>query len=171
MVDNDVSADSEITSAAAWQTGEILELPSGKRIRAIRPSLLTLIGSGVFPNSLLTIARKVMEGQVEPDIDPEDLPGLTKVMDITAASAFLEPKCVYDVPPSETPKGCINVAWVTDDDKQFLMMWTQQGTAFLESFRRQQDAGDAVGLPGPEVQPETVNVAGDSGLAGSAGTG
>lgn len=146
-----------ITSAEEWQQGEIVTLPSGRVVKLQRPSLVSLITSGVFPNQLLVAARSVLEGKA-PEYSDEKLPEYLKVVEIAVAQAFLEPKCISEGTPEA---GEISISWVSDDDKTFIMRYLQRGLEAAEKFRREQRPGGKSRPSGKAVRTETEQPVGD----------
>jgi len=139
------------TAASGWRKVDILELPSGNTIKAVRPSVLSMMSAGVFPNSLLSAARKVMEGKAGSDFKDEHLPGISQVIEIVVAKAFYEPKCIVE---GEATGDELHISWVSDEDKGFLMAYVQSGLEALAKFREERGAS-AEARPGSEkVQPK-----------------
>ena len=72
--------------------GEVVELPpfdegTPLTARLRRPSLLTLCKNGTIPNTLLTTAQKIYEGEKHGDIK-----SFSEILHAVAKSALVEPK-------------------------------------------------------------------------------
>lgn len=162
MTEQNAPASQTPTAAKLWRTGNVIELPSGHSALIWRPSLVSMLSAGVFPNSLMGMARAVVEGdQIKPgEMEPEDIQRMTQVLDIVVAKCFVEPKCHWDIEEDAVPEGDIHVSWVADDDKNFLMAYIQNGVEALAAFRKGRESAAQARSDSEEVQPATKPVDG-----------
>lgn len=147
-----------VSSVSYYRRGNVVTLPSGFVARLWRPSMISMIGSGVFPNSLMGIARSMVEGDINmAQMDGEDIQKMVQVIDIAVAKCFLEPK-IHPVETDESavPEGELHISWVPDDDKQFLMNFLQVGVSAIAAFREGREPAAPNRPDSEEVRPETV---------------
>ena len=115
----------------AYSHGQIVELPpfaEGQpfvaRIR--RPSMLAMMKSGKIPNSLLSTASKLFNGEVDEGEGNDGMSKLFEVLEIVADSCLMEPTL-----------GQLQACGMelSDDQYMFIFNYTQRGVKALESFR------------------------------------
>lgn len=121
---------------ARYSKGSLIQLPSfgdGQPFVAYvrRPSLLILAANGSIPNSLLGMATKLFKqaGSVINEAKPEDFKEATKVFEILAEAALVEP--TYQ----QIKEAGLNL---TDEQLALIFNYTQQGVKALEPFRAKQ---------------------------------
>ena len=126
----EVSTPAEIEALRKEQAdGEVLEFPSGLRVRLKRPQLASMIKEGIIPQTLLSTALDVSSGKEVKDTD--GVQKAIEVMEIILYKAFVNPKLV-----KENPKdGEISVDDLSDDDRAFAFGYVQAGEAGLRRFR------------------------------------
>lgn len=124
-----------LSDLSDYSKGRLLELPEfglGQPFFAYirRPSLLSLAANGCIPNSLLSMAQRLFSkgGTATINEKPEDLKDATKVFQILAEAALIEP--TY----AQIKEAGLEL---TDDQLAFIFNYTQVGTKALESFRKQ----------------------------------
>lgn len=123
-------ANSPITTAAQWKSGEIVQLPSGKVAKLRRPDALSLLlHNGRLPDALgpLIFGGKNEEaGVAEIELTPESLTALVPILDQLAVACFVEPR-VVEPARSEKSAGPGDEVLVPSDiafnDKLFLFQW------------------------------------------------
>ncbi len=144
-------------------TPRLLELPSGMKVRALRPSLLLLMQRGDIPDfltprihELIAIASREGGGDaaVATDIERERLDDpagyvqrWTQILDIVWLAAVVEPHFAQNPGPGDA---AIPISQVDEDDKTFLFTWCQGVDETLVTFRERR-AGEiaTVGTPPP----------------------
>ncbi len=95
-----------VTSAADWsastsrEEGQVVELPSGRSVRAIRLlNMEVLLRSGRIPNPLAAVIHKMMENrqtnfEAEDLQDPEVANQMLGMVDIAVEGCMIEPKAI-----------------------------------------------------------------------------
>ena len=157
----------------------VLMLPSGVRVRARRPSIISLIASGGFPTELTGMVWKLAnrDASVEDLVqNADDLIRMTQLINAYILNVLVSPKLSMSeetalvAPPEEQPQmpwaGVVNLADMEDVDKQFLFLYGQgllssevlqgaTGARSLETFR---DGAVRVGSgsDGEAVRTETI---------------
>lgn len=112
------------------EKGEVLELPSGLKVRIKRPKLAVMMKSGIIPQDLLNISLDVTSGKATSN--PADLQKAIQVMEIILMNSFVEPRLVE----KEPKEGEITVNDLTDDDRAFAFAYVQSGRSGLGRFRK-----------------------------------
>lgn len=169
----------KVTSAEEWgvEEGQLLELPSGKVVRAVRSmDILNLLKSGRIPNPLGPLIQRMVDSQgaKTPDMTELGVDGLREMMklvDSTVMRVVLEPTIVS--PPAieddEDPEaymsrvsswrpeepGCIGINQIDMDDRMFIFLFAQGMAADLTSFREEQKAAMASAHHGEAVPAKT----------------
>ena len=157
-----VSTIEEIKQAMA---GEVISLPpfvpgTSFTARLRRVSIASMVRAGKIPNPLLqkvyglfqdkSFAKRLSSGQTEENAN--ELKDLMAFIDAVVTEALLEPSL------QELQKEGI---FLTDEQKNAIFEYIQQGAAALGSFRNQQgsDAGDTAGK-GVSSAPKPIYSAG-----------
>lgn len=163
-----------------------LSLPSGKKIKVRRPSLLYLVTSGGFPAELTMKVWQTLQGPAEelPDLlnDPKALTSWATIINSYIPNVMVDPKIGEPTNLEEeddgTLSGTLSLADMRDADRQFVFLYgtgvykgdeemiTAQvekeiKVADLVNFRDESVRPDA-GRGGEEVRSEAVVVGGDS---------
>jgi hypothetical protein len=169
----------KVTSVEEWNKveGQLLPLPSGKVVRAIRSmDLLHLLKAGRIPNPLGPLIQRMVDsgGQKMPEMSEmgmEGLQGMMKMVDDCVLRVVVEPKVVPPPPIDKDEdieaymvrvegwrpddKGAIGLNQIDMDDRMYIFLFAQGMAADLTSFREEQKAGVAPAFNGPPVQPKT----------------
>lgn len=155
----------------------VFDLPSKLlRVRARRPSLLTILASGGFPNELTAAAWRSQNGTVDfSGENPQLIRQLAQLIDAILSHVLVSPAVGLETRLEEGPDGVaagtVAVVDLPDVDKQFLFMWAQrllptpgeEAPPALDNFRDERARVDARSA-GTAVQPATVGTGGaDSG--------
>lgn len=150
-----------------------LELPSGAKVRARRPSLQTVLSTGDLPSELTALAVRLVNGEA-PDLTvPDQAVRMLGFMDRFIRFVLIEPKIADESNVTEdddgTLHGQIALIDLDDRDKQYLWRFGQGGIAIgadgevtsdmLATFRNGRARADS-GPSGAEVSHETVVAAG-----------
>jgi len=132
----------KVTSAKDWKkvnkVGQLVELPSGRVAKLVRPHLLALIKEGVIPDAIsaqvsemftkkVTSISKAIQTNTMSNEDGEIL------ANILCKAAFVEPKISDNPGPDE-----LSVDDIDPEDKIFVTWWSQGGATDLKVFRKQQ---------------------------------
>lgn len=137
------------TPASDWKRDNepvLHELPdSGNMALLQRPSLLDSLRRGEISNPLLDAAMQAAQGAPISDYGQA-----AELLALMVARAFVEPRCVTDGNPDE---GEIDVSWLSDRDRQYVLAWVQEGLAGLAPFREER-AGARGGSDGEDVRDE-----------------
>ncbi len=148
----------------------VFDLPSKlMRIRARRPSLLTILAAGGFPNELTAAVWRSQSGTLDfSGENPELIRQLAQLIDAMITHILVSPQVGPDTRLEEGPggvaQGTVAVVDLPDVDKQFLFMWVQrllptpgeEAPPDLHSFRDERPRAD-VGPVGAAVQPAAVD--------------
>lgn len=138
-------------------------LPSGFKVKARKPSLFTLVSSGVFPNELTAMAMKLTEKKKDDafskaiESEPDALKAFAGLMDVLLARVLADPQVTTDptdcdITDENFLTGKINAQDVDDYDKQWLFLWSQSllkappkgvAAASLDTFRDGAERGVA----------------------------
>ncbi len=115
-----------------------LSLPSGIKVKARRPSVLSLIASGGFPSELtLEVWKLVKKDLLDPDKianDVESVMAWAKMIDAYVPHVLINPVLVtgadedtvlVQADDSELVTGKVNIRDITDIDKQTLFLFGQ----------------------------------------------
>ncbi|MBZ0315438.1 MAG: hypothetical protein K8L91_03395 [Anaerolineae bacterium] len=117
-------ANSPITTAAQWKSGEIVQLPSGKVARLRRPDALSLLlHDGRLPDALgpLIFGKSEGAGVAEIELTPESLTALVPILDQLAVACFVEPRVAEkSAGPGDDVLVPSDIAF---NDKLFLFQW------------------------------------------------
>jgi hypothetical protein len=161
----------------------VLTLPSGVKVRARRPSLLSLIYSGGFPTELTATVWQLYAKQINAEEvaqkEPEGLLRLAGLIEQYIPHVLISPRVgpmtKLDEGPEGVLTGTVALLDILDLDKQYLFLFGQRlilapeerqagaeqtAAADLAEFRQRAESGDA-GSSGAAVQPATVAGAGD----------
>jgi hypothetical protein len=158
----------------------VVTLPSGNKVRAKKPSLVTLIVGGVFPNDMMRHAIRLYNKDIPEQPtrveDPEQARAALQLMDIMLPKVLIHPSIgnVTAVEEDEegVQKGTVMLEDVPDGDKQWLFLWGQgllpddaskplpgevktPAAAEVAPFRGESERSDA-GSGSAEVQPAAV---------------
>lgn len=135
------------TTAASWPVdeAELHTLPSGGVALLRRPSIMEQLRRGEIPNPLLEAALEVAQGS--PLTDYQEA---AEFLAFSVASAFQEPKVSLEDEPDD---GELPLSAISDADRQYVLIWIQQGVAGLATFR-QDGASTATGSDGGGVRDE-----------------
>ncbi|KAB2853140.1 MAG: hypothetical protein F9K46_18605 [Anaerolineae bacterium] len=114
-----------ITTAAQWKSGEMVQLPSGKVAKLRRPDALSLLlHDGRLPDALGPLifgGKNERAGVAEIEFTPESLTALVPILDQLAVACFVEPRV------NEKSVGQRDDVLVPSDiafnDKLFLFQW------------------------------------------------
>lgn len=137
------NAELEVTSASEWKTakkqGQVIELPSGKRMRVKRTmSLMVLLKSGQIPNPLAGLVQDMIskgdKGIDMKNVDLDALKQLLALADETVLKAAVEPR-VQDLPPDETDDDAISLEDIEPEDRMYIFTFAQGVAADLATFR------------------------------------
>lgn len=172
----------KVTSAEEWdvEEGQLLQLPSGKVIRARRSmDLIHLLKAGKIPNPLGPLVQRMIDsgGSDTPQMKELGMEGLSAMMamvDDCVLRVVIEPK-VVPAPPmdeGETPEDYMQrvAGWRPDDrslvginqidldDRMYIFLFAQGMASDLESFREEQKAAmaspqDGAAVPAKAKQP------------------
>lgn len=110
----------------------LVELPSGVRVSVRRPSLITLVAQGAFPQELTALIVKMIDQEpVETMIqNPEMFRSMFSLIDRLIPFILVDPKIenVTEVRQDEdgTLHGKIRVDDLGDADKQFIFLYGQR---------------------------------------------
>lgn len=114
-------------------SGEIVKLPpfvQGQEFyaRLRRPSLMKLVKSDSFPNSLLRTANTLFDGETSRELDKDDsfMKDMLDLLELFAESVFVEPTW-------QDLKN--NGIELTDEQYMFIFNYAQRGVQALEPFR------------------------------------
>lgn len=128
--------------------GGVMELPSGLVVEARNPGgLQAFIGTGIIPNSLMSIINDAIKRGKTPDtdafmkdgeFDPDMMADLMQLIDGIAIKVVVQPS-LEPKPDSEDQRldTQLYVDELPFDDKMFLFQWVSGGTRDLEKFRQQ----------------------------------
>jgi hypothetical protein len=165
-----------VTPASEWLAdaeGQLLELPSGKVVRAIMPGIQAFVNADIIPNELMPIVmRAIDEQQPMAKSEVEDLardPGLlvklADAFDKIFVHCVTEPR--FELPPDEDDakrwneahpddqvkgpaelrvEGTLYVDRVHMEDKSYIFNVAVGGTRDLEQFRAE-SAAQLASLP------------------------
>jgi len=179
-------------TALPFSQTRLIPLPSGTRVYAARPSVITLIRSGGFPTELTGMLWRLTNKDQDPaDLvqSPEDLERIVQLIDTYIPHVQVQPEITLnpDTPTSLTPppddapqepwSGVVNIRDMTDPDKQFLFLYGQglldrlfadvPGVHAFDQFRAESERATA-GPAGASVSSAPVADSG-SGPAGPDG--
>jgi hypothetical protein len=161
------TAVSSVDEWLAEAEGQLLELPSGKVVRAIMPGMQAFLRADLIPNELMPIVMEAVDEQkpmtreaaAELQKDPEMLMKLADSFDQIFAYCVTEPR--FELPPTqedvevynekhpEEPvdgpaelrvRGTLYTDRVSMDDKSFIFHVAVGGTRDLERFRQESEA-------------------------------
>lgn len=125
-----------------------VELPSGNVPLLRKPQLLAMMKLGQIPNPLLELAVAAVNGGASTDFAKT-----AEFIDFLVSAAFVEPRVVLEGEPGE---GELSIGEITDQDKTFVVNWTQRETRAVEPFRSERpstpgssDGGDVRDTPEP----------------------
>lgn len=114
-------------------SGEIVKLPpfvQGQEFyaRLRRPSLMKLVQSESFPNSLLRTANTLFDGETSRELNADDgfMKDMLELLELFAESVFVEPSW------QELKDNGIEL---TDEQYMFIFNYAQRGVQALEPFR------------------------------------
>lgn len=160
-----------VTSVTEWlddQEGQLMELPSGKVVRAIMPGMQAFLKADIIPNELMPIVLRAIDEQQpmqnseleELQKDPEMLMKLAAAYDKIFVHCVIEP--VFELAPDEDDvkaynadkpkkdhvkgpaelrvKGTLYADRVAMEDKNFIFNAAVGGTRDLELFRAESAA-------------------------------
>lgn len=135
------------TSASAWRRDEVElhTLPSGNTASLQRPQMTELMKSGKIPNTLIGAAVDMANGRATSDYDE-----VIELLDFLIAAAFVEPRISLAAEPAE---GELPISALSDADRNYVLIWAQQGVAGLQRFRLD-GSGAAGGGDGGDVRDE-----------------
>lgn len=115
-----------------YRKGAIVQLPpfaSGQPFvaRLRRPSMMALMRNGKIPNTLLSTAQDLFNGNVavKTENNNDSISELLEVLDILCEAMFVEPSF------SQLTKAGIEL---TDEQYTFLFSYSQQGVKAVEPF-------------------------------------
>lgn len=130
--------------------GGVMELPSGLVVEARNPGgLQAFIGTGIIPNSLMSIINQAIKTGKTPstetfmkdgEFDPSMMEDLMQLIDGVALKVVVQP--ALEPKPESEDKRLDTQLYVDElpfDDKMFLFQWVSGGTRDLEKFRKQFD--------------------------------
>jgi len=118
----------------------VVTLPSTDKVRAKKPSMVTMFTSGLFPNDVTTYAIRLYNKQVSEqspsqlsETDPEAAKTMLKLIDIFVPKILIEPRVVegegavtaVEVGEDGVQKGTVKLEDIPDPDKQYLFLWGQ----------------------------------------------
>lgn len=122
-------------------SAEAVQLPSqngtDKRVMLRRPDMVRLISSdGNVPDLLTSIVLAQINGRTaEVDVDETTIPQLMQMLNTIAVATFVEPALCEEDEPVD---GKLPVAWVSFEDKGFVMSWALGVEAqALQRFRQE----------------------------------
>ena len=130
----------------------VFELPSGLVMRLKNPGgMQALMAAGLIPNSLMTtITESINKGKsTKPDdiipsggVDSSFLNEMTTMLNEIIVRCAVEPT-VEPIPTNEAERldTQLYADEIPDDDKMFVFQWLSGGTADLEKFREEHEAG------------------------------
>ena len=156
-----------VTPVGEWleaEEGQLLELPSGKVVRAIMPGMQAFVKADLIPNELMPIVLSAINEQnpmSEDDAaklaqDPSMLVKMADAFDQIFVYCVVEPK--FELPPDEDDRdkynelhpdepvgspdelrvrGTLYVDRVSMDDKGYIFNCAVGGTRDLETFREE----------------------------------
>jgi hypothetical protein len=159
-------------------------LPSGLKVKAVRPHLLLMYRNGVFPNALTPMITKLLslatEGQDRAETEimdqfqnnmAEAYTQFTLMLDYVWISAIVEP--VFALDPANVPEDKLTILRrlpaelqfviplteenVSIEDRLFFFNWCQGVDQTIESFREEQ----AARLEALEAKQNVANAPGD----------
>lgn len=138
---------------ARYSKGSLIQLPGFGGDQPFvayirRPSLLILAANGSIPNSLLGMATKLFRqaGSAISESKPEDFKEATKVFEILAEAALVEPTYQQIKEAGLT---------LTDEQLALIFNYTQQGVKALEPFRPKQKGSKFAGSK-PKVRQTPI---------------
>ena len=108
---------------------EAVTLPSGKTAKLKRPDLVEMIsGTGEVPdllsNLILDMMQSNMGSRQEVSLTRETMPQIMQSMNVIAKACFIEPRLI----DGDAVEGdAIPLAWVSFNDKAFVMAWALGG--------------------------------------------
>ncbi len=165
-----------------------LSLPSGIKVRARRPSVLSLINAGGFPADLnVEVWKLIKKDLLDPDKvagDPEGIKQWARLIDAYVPHVLIDPRVVDGDAPTDLEEadgfvtGRLNIKDFGDMDKQVAFLFgngaapadeelTERGitgpAALAEALRRFRDgsARDEAGRGVEEVRAPALDAAGD----------
>lgn len=127
----------EVTSLNSLQQyaqGQLVELPAFAEgqpfvARLRRPSMMVLAKTGKIPNTLLSTANALFNGDKKATMDPSALKEVMGIMEVICQASFVEP--TYEQ---------IQEVGLELTDEQFMAVfnYSQAGIRALDSFRQKQ---------------------------------
>jgi hypothetical protein len=131
MDENKILNITSIADLQSYSQGTIVELPpfaEGQPFvaRLRRPSMLALMKNGQIPNSLISKAQQLFDGDSKSLEGDGAMSEVMGVLDVMAEATFLQP--TY----KEIKDAGIEL---TDEQLMFVFNYSQQGVKALESFR------------------------------------
>ncbi len=156
---------------------QVLPLPSGIKVRARRPSIISLIASGGFPGELVAFASTMIMDGKEPDAllaEPDGLRRMAALIEAYVPYVLVSPKVSVVTALNEDVEGVLQgtlaMIDLDDIDKRFLFFWGQgllgepEGGAVAATSLKPFPDGAARADDRPTREPvraETVVAAGD----------
>lgn len=142
-----------VTDVSEWkkEADPLLELPSGKFVKARRHGMRTFLAAGIIPNALMGVVEKAINQGVEPDLsqiagDKKKIEEMMTMVDNIVVFCLLEPR-VYAVPKvtedgqeEERDPRLLYIDEIAEMDKMFIFQWVTGGTTDLEQFRNELDS-------------------------------
>jgi len=163
----------------------IVTLPSGDKVRCKKPSLVTMLTVGLFPNDLTVHAIRLYNKDLPavPTIeDPEQVKAMMRLIDAFIPRVLVDPAVgaatAVTLDPDGIQTGTTTLEDIPDADKQWLFLWGQSllpddatklpapaeetppASAAVAPFRAGDERPDAGSL-GATVPPAAVEPAGD----------
>jgi hypothetical protein len=128
--------------------GQLLPLPSGLVVRAIRVDLQTFILQGSVPNPLMEIVNEALQkgkkadipsmvGLDDGEVDLEAINEMVEIVDAVVIESVKEPQ-VHPIPEDDDMDD--NLLYVSEfdaEDKMFIFQWAVGGTDDVERFREE----------------------------------
>ncbi len=111
----------EPTTAADWKKTakepRTVKLPSGKTIKLLRPSMMSLVRKGVIPTHLYKVAMGQIDFSKPENMDPSSFKSVVDLLSIYVSTAAVEPKIVLKEP---VPEDAIHIDLLDDTDLFFI---------------------------------------------------
>lgn len=111
----------EPTKASDWKKTatepRTVKLPSGKTIKLLRPSMMSLVRKGVIPMHLYKVAMGQIDFAKPENMDPSSFKSVVDLLSIYVSTAAVEPKIVLKDP---VPEDAIHIDLLDDTDLFFI---------------------------------------------------
>jgi hypothetical protein len=127
------------TVAAQFGQVWVVTLPTGAKVRAMKPSLTTMFASGIFPDELTAHVLRMLDKDVslvrpgggpgDAPPDPEAIRRSLKLMEVFIPAVLVDPKIGDEtkiaIGEDGVQAGTVRLLDISDQDKRYLFLWGQ----------------------------------------------